>query len=99
MSNIKIYIASLFISLPCFAVPPKWTETEWKNFFTALQKCETGQYKDNGINATGDNGKAIGPYQIWKSYYDDAVKYDNSLKSGSLNMMIEYTKERRRKTM
>ena len=27
----------------------------------------------------GDNGKAIGPYQIWKSYWEDAIEYDHSI--------------------
>lgn len=27
----------------------------------------------------GDNGRAIGPYQIWKAYWQDAVQFDPSL--------------------
>jgi len=27
----------------------------------------------------GDGGKAIGPYQIWHSYWQDAVEYDPSI--------------------
>lgn len=30
----------------------------------------------------GDNGKAIGPYQIWRAYWVDACAYDPSLRSG-----------------
>lgn len=30
----------------------------------------------------GDNGKAIGMYQIWKAYWIDACEYDPSLKAG-----------------
>jgi len=30
-------------------------------------------------DAVGDGGKAIGAYQIWESYYNDAVQYDPSL--------------------
>ena len=29
----------------------------------------------------GDNGKAIGPFQIWESYFKDAAEYDKSLGS------------------
>jgi Destabilase len=29
--------------------------------------------------AVGDNGKAIGPYQIWYSYWKDAVEFDKTL--------------------
>lgn len=27
----------------------------------------------------GDNGNAIGPYQIWKVYWQDAVEFDKSI--------------------
>lgn len=30
-------------------------------------------------NAVGDGGKAIGPYQIWRSYWKDALEYDPSI--------------------
>ena len=30
----------------------------------------------------GDNGKAIGMYQIWRAYWLDACEFDPSLKSG-----------------
>ena len=30
-------------------------------------------------SAVGDNGNAIGAYQIWKSYWKDAVEYDPSI--------------------
>lgn len=30
-------------------------------------------------NAVGDNGKAIGPFQIWRSYWQDAVEHDKSI--------------------
>lgn len=30
-------------------------------------------------NAVGDNGKAIGPYQIWYTYWKDAVEFDKTL--------------------
>lgn len=28
----------------------------------------------DGKNLTGDNGKAIGPYQIWEDYWKDAMR-------------------------
>ena len=34
------------------------------------------------INAVGDGGLAIGPFQIQEAYWSDAVEYDPSLKSG-----------------
>lgn len=30
-------------------------------------------------NAVGDNGKAIGSYQIWRTYWQDAVEHDKSI--------------------
>ena len=30
-------------------------------------------------DAVGDGGKAIGPYQIWKVYWQDAIDYDPSI--------------------
>lgn len=27
----------------------------------------------------GDNGRAIGPFQIWKSYWQDAVEHDKNI--------------------
>jgi hypothetical protein len=27
----------------------------------------------------GDGGKAIGPYQIWKAYWQDAVEFDKTI--------------------
>ena len=41
---------------------------------------ETGGSRDPE-NAVGDGGNAIGPYQIHKVYWQDAVSYDRSLTS------------------
>jgi len=32
-----------------------------------------------GLILVGDGGKAIGPYQIWKAYWQDAVEWDKSI--------------------
>ena len=43
-----------------------------EEFFSALHSVESGgklQAPD------GDNGKAIGPFQIWKAYFDDAKEH------------------------
>lgn len=37
----------------------------------AIRQVETGGHKDQA-NAVGDNGKALGPYQIHKVYWQDA---------------------------
>lgn len=46
--------------------------------FEAIRKVETGGCPDP-LNAVGDNGKSIGPYQIGMSYYKDAKEQDPSL--------------------
>ena len=46
--------------------------------FHAIQKVETGG-ETNPESAVGDGGKAIGPYQIHESYWQDAKSYDPSL--------------------
>lgn len=44
----------------------------------AIRRVETGGCKDPSA-AVGDNGKAIGPYQIHRVYWQDAVEYDPSI--------------------
>mmetsp|Transcript_17324 Transcript_17324/g.34937 ORF Transcript_17324/g.34937 Transcript_17324/m.34937 type:complete len:117 (+) Transcript_17324:88-438(+) len=39
-----------------------------RSLFDAIKQVESG----GDENAVGDGGKAIGPYQIWKVYHDDA---------------------------
>jgi hypothetical protein len=34
---------------------------------------------NRGLILVGDEGKAIGPYQIWKAYWQDAVEFDKSI--------------------
>ena len=52
--------------------------------WNAIQKVETGGDYDPEI-AVGDNGASIGPLQIQRVYYNDAVQYDPSLQSGRYN--------------
>ena len=49
--------------------------------WNAIQKVETGGTFDPEV-AVGDNGAAIGPLQIHRVYYNDAVQFDPSLQSG-----------------
>ena len=52
-----------------------------EEFWDAIQQVETGgEYDPESV--IGDNGAAIGPLQIHRSYYNDAVEYDGSLQSG-----------------
>lgn len=49
--------------------------------WSAIQKVETGGTYDPEV-AVGDHGASIGPLQIQKGYYSDAVQFDPSLQSG-----------------
>ena len=44
----------------------------------AIRKVESGGFKDPS-KATGDNGKAIGPYQIHYVYWQDATAFDPTI--------------------
>ena len=45
------------------------------NLLDAMYAVESGR----GKNLVGDGGKAIGPYQIWREYWQDAVEHDPSI--------------------
>lgn len=51
----------------------------------AICRVESGG--DN--NAVGDRGRAIGPYQIHKAYWQDACEHDPSLKSRPYSACFE----------
>ena len=44
----------------------------WAQLLNAIRYVETGSQRNGGIGAVGDNGKALGPYQIWEIYWLDA---------------------------
>ena len=50
-------------------------------FWYAVQKVETGGEPDP-LSAVGDGGDSIGPLQIQRAYYNDALQFDPSLQSG-----------------
>lgn len=58
----------------CLCVPPS-SSTDVDGILRAISKVESN-HKDGAI---GDNGKAIGRYQIHKVYWQDAVQYDPSI--------------------
>lgn len=56
-----------------------------EDLFKAIMKRESG----GNLNAEGDKNsdgvfRAIGPFQIWKGYYDDAVQKDPTLKADGM---------------
>jgi hypothetical protein len=72
---IRIVVAMMLY----LAVPTAQAQT-WDTFLDAIQQVETGSEKDPN-NAVGDKGKALGAYQIWHSYWLDAVEHRPDLKA------------------
>ena len=64
--------AAALVCARASAEPPKALTPD---LLTAIRQVES----NGNDNAVGDNGKAIGPYQIWYSYWKDAVEYDKTL--------------------
>lgn len=64
-------IVSILYAVIC-CVPPSVNTV---SLLDAMYTVESNR----GKVMIGDNGKAIGPYQIWKSYWQDAVEYDSSI--------------------
>jgi hypothetical protein len=71
-------IASIILSA-AIAVPPP-TDTDARAVLDAIRAVESGGIRD-AANAVGDNGRALGPYQIHEVYWRDAVQYDKTLVS------------------
>lgn len=60
----KTIFALLLVAASCSAAQPNHAK-----FLAALQQVESG----GKLNPpAGDNGKAIGPFQIWREYFSDA---------------------------
>jgi hypothetical protein len=55
--------------------PPEFNP---RPLFEAIRQVETGG-ETNPEASNGDGGASIGPYQIQKGYWSDAVKHDPSL--------------------
>jgi hypothetical protein len=64
----------MIIPLICFilGIPPS---ADYDATLDAIKQVESGGRCD----LIGDNGKAIGPYQIHRCYWQDAVAYDKNL--------------------
>ena len=65
---------AVMISLlsPVQVSPPVTATWTLDETFVALREVETGGSPDGGRRARGDGGKAIGPYQIHRSYWQDS---------------------------
>lgn len=70
--------ASLLLSLAATVPPPAGTDT--RRILDAIQTVETGGESDPD-NAIGDAGRALGAYQIHRSYWIDATERDPALRA------------------
>ena len=77
-NNILIgaYIAAIMATTVVAAPPSPSFDTD--RILDAIMQVETGGHEDPS-NAVGDNGKAIGPFQIHMCYWQDAVAHDKSI--------------------
>jgi hypothetical protein len=72
--NKSVWLLFCLSVSPCFAQPSE----------TLLDAIEQVESSGKGSNTPdGDNGKAIGPFQIHYVYWKDAVEYDKSLANGT----------------
>lgn len=78
---------SALIATAALAVPPV---VPTDRLLDAMYTVESGR----GKNLIGDGGKAIGPYQIWYSYWQDAVEYDPSIGGSYRDCMDKAYSER-----
>jgi len=62
----------VIFSLFLICVPPT---TDTTGLLDAMYTVESSR----GKTLVGDGGKAIGPYQIWESYWRDAVEFNKTI--------------------
>ena len=71
-------MTSILISTLLLIAPPKGTDT--RAILDAIRIVETGGEADPD-HAIGDKGKALGAYQIHRSYWIDATEKDPALRA------------------
>ena len=76
MADEGVMLTYLTIVLALAIAPPAGFDPT--PILDAIEKVETGGQRDPA-NAIGDGGKALGPMQIHKVYWLDAVEHDPSL--------------------
>ena len=76
-------IAAATLAVCSAAASPQQTTYDFRDALDAIRLVETGGQPNDGVGSLGDNGKALGPYQIWKAYHMDAADRDASLKDYS----------------
>jgi hypothetical protein len=71
-------MTSILLSTLLLIAPPKGTDT--RAILDAIRTVETGGETDPD-RAIGDKGKALGAYQIHRSYWIDATEKDPALRA------------------
>ena len=77
----RIILTILFLAATILAQKPQLHQldkarNDLRPFLDALAKVES----NHDDSAVGDNGKAIGRYQIWQVYWSDAIEYVPAIK-------------------
>lgn len=73
-----VFAIGLLLSLSAAVAVPPPPGYDTGRILDAIRQTETGGEADPA-NAVGDGGKAIGPFQIHKAYWQDAVAHDPSI--------------------
>lgn len=73
---IVIFTVGILAALAAAVPPPANYDTD--RILDAIRLQETGGHKDPA-NARGDGGRALGPFQIHRAYWQDAVDHDPSI--------------------
>jgi len=73
-----VFIIGIFSAVTLAAAVPPPSDYDTGRILDAIRQVETGGCK-NPSEAVGDGGRAIGPFQIWESYWHDALEYDPSI--------------------
>lgn len=74
MKSARLILSALLIyaTVAVAAVP---TFSRHERLLQAIEQVESR----GNAKAVGDNGRAIGPFQIWRSYWQDAVEHDKNI--------------------
>ncbi len=73
---ITLIVIGLLATLAAAVPPPSDYNTD--RILHAIRVVETGGESDP-TNAVGDKGKSIGPFQIQRGYWQDAIEHDPSI--------------------
>jgi hypothetical protein len=85
--SVNVYDSELDLSKSDLQLFP-----QFRGLLDAIRIKESGHLGD-GLGAVGDNGKALGPYQIWEVYWIDAVEKDPSLGENNVYGDVKFDKD------